>query len=98
MSRLGFFLLASMLAVPSLAQESPTTQDLAPRAGLTATVDQSLSSQILTLEEVLSGHWPRILRCRARCIPSALSNTKSPRRRALLIRWCLSGGMGISPH
>ena len=54
MSRLGFFLLASLLALPAPAQESPTTQDVAPQVGPTATVDQSPSSQALTLEEVVS--------------------------------------------
>ena len=54
MSRLGFFLLASLLALPAPAQESPTTQDVAPQAGPTATVDQSPSSQVLTLDEVVS--------------------------------------------
>jgi len=54
MSRLGFLFLASLLALPAPAQESPNTQETAPRAGLTATVDQSPSSQVLTLEEVVS--------------------------------------------
>jgi outer membrane protein TolC len=54
MSRLGFFLLASLLALPAPAQESPTTQDVAPQVGPTATANQSPSSQVLTLEEVVS--------------------------------------------
>src|SRR5664280_81695 len=54
MSRLGFFLLASLLALPAPAQESPTTQDTVPQAGPTASVDQSPSSQVLTLEGVVS--------------------------------------------
>jgi cobalt-zinc-cadmium efflux system outer membrane protein len=54
MSRLGFILLASLLALPAPAQESPKTQEFAPQAGPTATDDQSPSSRVLTLEEVVS--------------------------------------------
>jgi outer membrane protein TolC len=54
MSRLGFILLASLLALPAPAQESPKTQEFAPQAGATATVDQSRSSPVLTLDEVIS--------------------------------------------
>src|ERR1035438_3773560 len=54
MSRLGFILLASLLALPAPAQESPKIQEFAPQAGPIATVDQSPSSQVLTLKEVLS--------------------------------------------
>ena len=54
MSRLGFFLLASLLALPAPAQESPRPKTFAPQAGPTATVDQSPSSQVLTLDEVIS--------------------------------------------
>src|SRR5208337_2010566 len=54
MSRLGFILLASLLTLPAPAQESPKTQEFAPQAGPTATVDQSRSSPVLTLDEVIS--------------------------------------------
>src|ERR1019366_3317921 len=54
MSKLGFFLLASLLALPAPAQESPPTQDVAPQVGPTVTANQSPSSQVLTLEEVVS--------------------------------------------
>ena len=54
MSRLGFFLLASLLALPAPAQESPAPQNVAPPAAPTATVDQSASLQVLTLDEVIS--------------------------------------------
>src|SRR5271165_2718583 len=54
MSRLGFILLASLLALPAPAQESPKTQEFAPQADPKATVDQSPSSRVLTLEEVVS--------------------------------------------
>src|ERR1019366_8327255 len=54
MSRLGLLLLAGLLAVPALAQESPATQDVAPQVGPRAAVDQSPPSQVLTLEKVVS--------------------------------------------
>jgi outer membrane protein TolC len=54
MSRLGFILLASLLALPAPAQESPKTQEFAPPAGPKETVDQSPFSPVLTLDEVIS--------------------------------------------
>ena len=54
MSRLGFILLASLLALPAPAQEFPKTQPFAPQTGPTATVDPSPSMQVLTLDEVIS--------------------------------------------
>src|SRR5450755_3087588 len=54
MSRLELLLLASLLTLSALAQESPTTRDVAPRVAPTATVDQPPSSQALTLEEVVT--------------------------------------------
>src|SRR5208337_4652511 len=54
MSRLGFILLASLLALPAPAQESPKTQETSPQVGAAATADQSLSVQVLALDEVVS--------------------------------------------
>src|ERR1017187_3749890 len=54
MSRLGFILLASLLALPAPAQELPKTQNVAPPTAPTATVELSASLQVLTLDEVIS--------------------------------------------
>ncbi len=54
MSRLGFILLVSLLALPAPAQESSTTPNAAPLAGPTAAVEQSPPSQVLTLDEVVN--------------------------------------------
>jgi outer membrane protein TolC len=54
MSRPGIFLLAGLLALPALAQESTTAQGFGAQAGPTTTADQSQSSQVLTLDEVVS--------------------------------------------
>lgn len=54
MSRLGFILLAGLLALPAPAQESPKTQEVVPPVGPSVAADQSPSSQVLTLDDVVS--------------------------------------------
>src|SRR5271157_1569887 len=54
MSRLGLLFLASLLALPVPAQVAPKAQEAAPTVAPTATLEQSPSSQVLTLDEVVS--------------------------------------------